>query len=131
VHEFSIASEIWSSVRAAAQQHGGGRVLKVKLEIGVLTLLAEDQLRFWIESLAERDGSPGVVVEISAPPGRVRCQECGAEADVPQPADDLNHLLPPPVRCPTCDSPSVAIVGGREIRVVSAEIDRSSSGPPT
>ena len=122
MHEFSIASEIWSSVAKAAREHGGGRVKSVKLEIGVLNLLAEEQMRFWIEMLAEQSGSPGVAVQITHLPARVKCNGCGAESEPPLPEGDLDHFLPPPVACPVCGSHDVTIVGGREIRVASAEI---------
>jgi hydrogenase nickel incorporation protein HypA/HybF len=128
MHEFSIASEIWESVAKAAREHGGGRVLSISLEVGALNLLAEEQLRFWIGLLAERDGSPGVEVEISCVPARLRCRDCGAEgeASVPEGAD---HFLPPALLCPACGSPNVEVTGGRELRVMSARIEERQERP--
>ncbi len=123
MHEFSLASEIWSSVTAAARAHGGGRVLSVKLEIGALNALSDDQLRFWIQALAARDGSPGVRIDITPLPGRLLCRACGAESEVPAPTDEFDHLLPPPLACPHCASREITLTGGREIRVVSAELE--------
>lgn len=123
MHEFSLATDIWRSVTEAARQHGGGRVLAVRLEIGALNLLADEQVRFWIETLAEQDGQPGVKVEITHLPGRVQCRACGAEAEVPTPADSRDHLLAVPLSCPACGAAEVAVVGGREVRVVSAEVE--------
>ena len=123
MHEFSLATEIWQSVAQAAVQHGGGRVLGVKLEIGALNLLAEDQMRFWIETLAEHDGHPGVKVEITHLPGRVQCVVCGAETEVATPAGNVEHLLAVPLVCPACGAGEITVVGGREVRVVSAEIE--------
>jgi hydrogenase nickel incorporation protein HypA/HybF len=123
MHEFSIASEIWESVAKAAREHGGGRVVSVSLEIGALNLLGDEQLRFWIGLLAERDGSPGVAVEITYVPARLRCRDCGTESEVTVP-DDADHLLPPALVCPTCGSHSVEVTGGRELRVVSARIEK-------
>jgi hydrogenase nickel incorporation protein HypA/HybF len=127
MHEFSIASEIWASVAKAARGHGSGRVKSVKLEIGVLNLLAEEQMRFWIEMLGEQSGSPGVAVQITYLPARVKCNGCGAESETPLPEGELDHFLPPPVACPACGSQEVSIVGGREIRVVSAEVEQSNA----
>lgn len=123
MHEFSIASEIWNSVAKAAQQHGGGRVKSIKLEIGVLNLLAEEQMQFWIGMLAEQSGSPGAEVHITYLPARVRCRACGTESEASLPEGDLDHLLLPTLTCPACGSPDVEITGGREIRVVSAEVE--------
>jgi len=127
MHEFSIASEIWSSVAKAAQEHGGGRVRAVKLELGVLNLLADEQITFWIEMLAEQSGSPGVAVRVTHLPARVKCKTCGHDGETPLPEGELDHYLPPPVACAACGSREVAVTGGREIRVVSAEVERAAT----
>ncbi len=126
MHEFSIASEVWESVARAAQAHGGGRVVSISVEIGALNLLAEEQLRFWIGMLADRDGSPGVEVEIRYLPARLRCRQCGAESEAGVP-EDADHLLPPTLACPVCGSHDVEITGGRELRVVSARIEGTAT----
>jgi len=123
MHEFSIASEIWSSVAKAAREHGGGRVRGVKLELGVLNLLADEQVTFWIEMLADQSGSPGVTVQITHLPARVKCRVCGVESETPLPEGELDHYLPPSLTCPACGSGEVEVTGGREVRVVSAEIE--------
>lgn len=128
MHEFSIASEIWASVAKAAHQHGGGPVRAVKLEIGVLNLLAEEQLRFWIGMLAGQEGSPEVAVQILHGPARVKCNSCGAEEEAPLPGGELDHFLPPPLSCPACGSKEITVVSGREIRVVSAEVEAPPAG---
>jgi hydrogenase nickel incorporation protein HypA/HybF len=122
MHEFSIASEIWDSVAKAARTHGGGRVLSLSLEVGALNLLAEEQLRFWIGLLAERDGSPGVEVHMTYLPARLRCRDCGAEGETSVP-EEADHFLPPALVCPACGSANVKVTGGRELRVVSARIE--------
>ena len=123
MHEFSLSSQIWASVQAAAQ---GRRVLSITLELGALTLLAEDQVRFWVESLAARDGSPEVKVTITYLPARVRCQACGEEGEAGLPAGELDHYLPPPVCCAKCGATEVEVIGGRETRVVRAELRTGS-----
>ncbi len=70
MHEFSIAAEIWGSVTRAAREHGGKRVKAVTLEIGARNLIEEEQLRFWLEVLAEKDGSAGVEVKVTTTEGR-------------------------------------------------------------
>jgi len=127
VHEYSIASQIWASVAKAAKQQGGGRVLAIKLEIGPLNLIADEQIRFWITALAERDGSPEVRLDIAHPPAKVRCRACGEKSEPPRAPDDADHFLPPPVACAACGSAEVDILGGRELRVVSAEIEMEDS----
>jgi hydrogenase nickel insertion protein HypA len=143
VHEYAIACEIWDSVKKATEQHGGGRVVSVALEIGALNLIEEDQLTFWLETLAERDGSPHMRVKITTLPPRFRCRDCSAEtvpADVGatlcgrpgdrrEPAEGLPYG-PLAFACAACGSRNVTVEGGREIKVVSAEIALRKSTPP-
>jgi hydrogenase nickel incorporation protein HypA/HybF len=124
LHELSIASQIWESVARAAREHGGGRVLSIKLELGELNLIEEEQLRFWIEELGKRDGSPGVRLEIAPVKGRVRCSECGVEGEPGLPGGSADHFLPVSMSCAACGSREVVLGGGRELRVVSAEIEK-------
>jgi len=131
MHEFSLASEIWSSVAKAASAHGG-RVKAIKLELGVLNLLADEQITFWIGMLAEQSGSPGVEVHITHLPARVRCHSCGMESETPLPEGELDHYLLPTLTCPVCASGEVEVTGGREVRVVSAEVEGAgNSGTAT
>jgi len=83
LHELSIASDIWASVAKAARQHGGGRVKRIVLEIGALNLIEEEQLRFWLEALAERNGSAGVEVNITTREGVLALKVVSAEVVLP------------------------------------------------
>jgi hydrogenase nickel incorporation protein HypA/HybF len=127
MHEYSIASEIWASVKKASEEHGGGRVVSISLELGALNLIEEDQLTFWLEALAERDGSPGVQVKVTTLPVRLRCRQCGGETvigDAGEPAEGLPYAAAA-LACGECGSRNVEFAGGREIRVVSAEVAES------
>lgn len=81
MHELSIASQIWGSVVQAAAAHGASRVKAIKLEIGALNLIEEDQLTFWIENLAERAGSPGVEVKITTLPEGMQIKVVSTEVE--------------------------------------------------
>ncbi len=127
MHELSIASQIWESVARGAREHGGGRVLSIALEVGELNLLEEEQLGFWIRELGARGGSPEVKLKITEIKALVRCNGCGVEGKAGLPAGELNHFLPPILSCGACGSRDVAVVGGRELRVVSAEIEKEGA----
>ena len=164
MHEFGIASEIWQAVRQAAEWHGGRspsaslgvnkllpnapvRVLSITVELGELNLIEDEQLRFWVTALAERDGSPDIELRITHMPVTVRCRQCGEESAVARPpeaaataAEGLaveltgqqpGLFVPPVVACPRCGSKDVEAIGGREIRVVSAEIEPEATSPPS
>jgi len=122
VHEYSIALDMWESVAAAAQKHGAGRVRSITLEIGALNLIEEEQLSFWIGALAEREGSPEVKLKITVIPANLRCRACGWEGEVAVP-EGASFYLPAALLCAACGSRDVVVLGGRELRVVSAEVE--------
>ena len=128
MHEYSISSQIWASVSRAAREQGGGRVLSIVLEVGVLNLLEEEQLSFWIGLLAEREGSPNLELKVTTLPGRVRCRQCGEEGEGGMPEGEVDHLVPFIPSCKVCGSHDVIVSGGREIRVVSAEVEKGEAG---
>ncbi len=74
-------------------------------------------------ALAERDGHPGVTVEIADLPGRVHCATCGADSELPPPEDTSDHFALPKLACPVCGATDVNVIGGREVRVVSVEVE--------
>jgi hydrogenase nickel incorporation protein HypA/HybF len=123
LHEFGIASDIWQAVLRAARQHGGGRVRAITVEIGELNLIEDEQLRFWVGALAERDGSREVDLRITHLPVRVRCRQCGEENTAQLTGRAPGFFLPPTLACPRCGSHQVEAMGGRELLVVSAEIE--------
>jgi len=81
VHELSIASQVWESVARAASPHRARRVKSIKLEVGALQMIEEDQLTFWLQALAEREGSPGVEVEITTLPQGTQVRVVSAEIE--------------------------------------------------
>ena len=128
MHEYSIALDVWQSVFAAAREHGGARVQSIKLEIGALNMIQDEQMTFWIEALAERDGSPGVTVDIIHLPARVKCLKCAAETRPETETSPALFFVPPVLQCGNCGSGEVEVVGGRELRVVSAEVEEKEKG---
>ncbi|MFB3881642.1 MAG: hydrogenase maturation nickel metallochaperone HypA [Armatimonadota bacterium] len=128
MHEFGIASEIWEAVKKAAGAHGGGRVRAITVEVGELNLIEDEQLRFWITALAERDGSPGVELRITLVRPTIKCRQCGDLRETGPGSRSGSRLfdsstLWPEGPCPKCGAMEAEVVGGREIRVVSAEIE--------
>jgi Zn finger protein HypA/HybF involved in hydrogenase expression len=81
MHELSIASQIWTSVKNAAAEHSGRRVKSIKLEIGALQMIQEEQLTFWIQALAERDGSPGVELRVTTVQESLQIRVVSAEIE--------------------------------------------------
>jgi len=76
MHELGIAQEIVSIVADRAE---GARVKRVILEVGKLTLIVPDALRFCFDLCTNDTVVEGAKLEIREIPGRARCRDCGSE----------------------------------------------------
>ena len=108
MHELGITCEILEIVTARAQER---KVKRVVLEIGKLSCVLPDAIRFCFELCAAGTLVEGAELEIVQPPGCGRCRECGAEFALPA-------VL---ARCP-CGSNNVEWLRGEEIKVKELEI---------
>jgi len=108
VHELAIAEGVVDTV---TQRLPGARVTSVHLEIGALSGVVADAIRFCFDLATEGTGLEGAALEITEPPARCRCRSCGAGF-----APD-----PPIVLCP-CGSADVAVLGGEELRILSVRV---------
>ncbi|WP_327152314.1 hydrogenase maturation nickel metallochaperone HypA/HybF [Nocardia sp. NBC_01329] len=115
MHELAIAQ----SVIDAVCDHAAGRaVYRVTVEVGVLTAVVPDALRFAFEIAAEGTVADGAALDIRCVPGAVHCRGCGADFTV----TDLLLLCP-------CGSADVEVGAGRELRIRSMEVSRECAQP--
>ncbi len=76
MHEFSTAQQIMQVTLKVAKEKGVGRVVGIRLELGGLSHLNEDQLRFALIMLAEGTLANGARIEISHQPVIFKCSRC-------------------------------------------------------
>ncbi|WP_236700577.1 hydrogenase maturation nickel metallochaperone HypA/HybF [Allosalinactinospora lopnorensis] len=100
-----------SIVDAVCERLDGARVRVLALEIGTLSGVVPDAVRFCFDLAAEGTPLAGARLEIAEPPGLARCRVCEAEFRL----DDLIALCP-------CGSADVGIISGRELRIRSMEV---------
>ena len=108
MHELAIAESV---VEAVTQRLPGAKVACVRLEIGALSGVVPDSIRFCFDLATEGTGLAGARLEITEPPARCRCRACGAEFQPDSPI----------VLCP-CGSPDVAVLAGEELKIVSVQV---------
>jgi hydrogenase nickel incorporation protein HypA/HybF len=108
MHELSITASI---VAACAERAGGTRVNRVRVEIGRLTCVQPDALRFCYDVCTEGTSLEGSELEIIEIQGRARCRDCGEELE-------LNDLLTP---C-RCGSHDLELIAGEDLRVKEMEV---------
>lgn len=121
MHEFSITSQIVSSVLDEAAERGAKKVLEVHLVIGKLTLLGIEQVRFSYNLLAEDTILKGSKLYIRQKNGRVKCERCGYEGVIGKKDDPFSHMTYPTLTCPKCGF-LVKIIEGKECLIKSIKM---------
>lgn len=108
MHELGITQEIVEVVSARARER---KVKRIVLEIGKLSCVLPDAVRFCFDLCAEGTIAEGAELEIIQPPGRGRCRQCGAEVA-------LHAVFS---RC-ACGSSDIEWLSGEELRIKEMEI---------
>jgi hydrogenase nickel incorporation protein HypA/HybF len=108
VHELSITESIVSGV---CERVGEARVTRVIIEIGKLSGVAPDSVRFFFDTCAKDTAVAGAALEIVETSGLARCSKCGGE----MPVTDLA------LACP-CGSFDVELIRGGELVVRAVEL---------
>lgn len=113
MHELSIVQAIVGTIAARL---GAAPVHRVRLEIGTLSGVVPDAVRFAFELVTAGTTLDGATLQIDEPAGRARCRVCEAEFDTAE-------VLP---LC-GCGSADVAVLGGDQLRI--REVDYGEVSP--
>ena len=116
MHEFSMTTQIVEAILREAKKHNAKSVVEVHLDIGKLTFLGLEQVRFSYEVLVEGTIMEGSKLYIEEKDGIVKCNSCGYEGDFKYEDDPMYHIPTPTLHCPKCGE-TVEIVGGRECTI--------------
>jgi hydrogenase nickel incorporation protein HypA/HybF len=107
MHEMALAESVLAIVERAARQHAASRVTSVRLEIGALSHVAPDALRFCFEAVQRASIAEGAALAIERTPGRAWCMPCGRDVA-------LDRLGAP---CPECGGYQLGVTRGDAMRV--------------
>lgn len=110
MHELAIAESVLETITARI---GDRQVRGVRLEIGKLSGISADSLRFCFELAAAGTVVDGAHLDIVEPPGRAHCVTCSEE-----------FLLHVRILLCACGSSEVRVLGGDELRIISVEVNR-------
>ena len=113
MHEVSIADSCLKLAFERARDAGGKRITRLSLRIGRLSGVVPEALSFAFECLTEGTMAQGATVDIEDVAVVARCPDCVREFE---PTDMV-------FACPDCDRLSPEIVHGREMQLVSLEIE--------
>jgi len=108
VHEMGIVQQV---VEIATEACSGARIRRIVLEIGQLSTVLPDAVRFCFDLATENTVAEGALLDIAEIPGRARCLACGAEIALVQPFG--------PCECGQADLEWLA---GDELRIKALEV---------
>jgi hydrogenase nickel incorporation protein HypA/HybF len=109
VHEAAIAEGLISGV---TERLPGRRITSVRVEIGALSGVVPDALRFCFSLATEDTLLAGAELEISEPSAKCDCVDCGQSFE----PEDNRILL-----CP-CGSANVRVVSGQQLLITSVKV---------
>lgn len=121
MHELSMADAIVKTAVDVAEKNDAQEITEVTIEIGSLTLLNPEQLKFMIEVLSENTLLEGAEIIIEEIPIEIKCRSCDFIGEMP--SDDLDHFVPI-VNCPQCEGQDLEITKGRECNVKTIKIEK-------
>ncbi|NPV28712.1 MAG: hydrogenase maturation nickel metallochaperone HypA [Firmicutes bacterium] len=107
MHELSLMENVVATLRASAAENRIKKITRIQLVVGKLTMAVPEALQFAFEVFKEEDLFKSAVLEIKEEPVRGECKECQHAFEI----KDYEFL------CPSCSSPQVKLVGGRELYI--------------
>jgi hydrogenase nickel incorporation protein HypA/HybF len=109
MHEAAIAQGL---VEGVTERLPGRAVTSVRVEIGALSGVVPDALRFCFSLATEGTPLAGADLEITEPEAKCECAVCGLAFE---PEDDRILLCP-------CGSANVTVVSGQQLLITSVKV---------
>jgi hydrogenase nickel incorporation protein HypA/HybF len=108
MHELSIVEQV---VDLAAERAGGAQIRKLSLEIGKLSTVMPDAVRFCFEIATEGTVLAGAELDIVEKDGLAKCRGCGADV-----------VLERPLGRSACGGIDLEWVTGMQVRILTMEV---------
>ena len=112
MHEVSLCENIRETLEAEAVSQGFDRVTRIWLEVGALSCVEPEALRFGFDAVMQGSVAEGASLDIVAPPATGTCFACGATVTIP-------HRNAP---CPECRESAVQLTGGDALKIKKVEV---------
>jgi hydrogenase nickel incorporation protein HypA/HybF len=109
MHELGITQNIVAIVTEHAK---GMKVQKVVLEIGKLSAIMPEAIKFCFDICSKDTVLENAILEIIEIPGLAKCRQCGAEI-----------ALDKPFGICTCGSVQLDLITGEELKIKEIEIE--------
>jgi hydrogenase nickel incorporation protein HypA/HybF len=113
MHEMSLAESALQIIEDAAHKQGFKRVKTVWLEIGQLSCVEQEAMRFCFDAVINGSVAAGAKLEIVETPGQGRCMQCGKESQIASLYE----------ACPQCGGYTMQVIAGDAMRVKELEVE--------
>lgn len=112
MHEMSLAEGVLQVIEDAARAQEFSRVTTVWLEIGQLSGVEVEAMKFCFDAVVRDSIADGARLEIIATPGTGWCMQCSQTVPMQEVFGE----------CPQCGSHQMQVTGGTEMRVKELEV---------
>lgn len=112
MHEMSLAEGVLQLIEDAARQQEFAKVTAVWLEIGALSGVEVEAMKFCFDAVMRNSIADGARLEILATPGTGWCMQCSMAVPMKEVFGE----------CPQCGSYQMQVTGGTEMRVKELEV---------
>ena len=113
MHEMALCEGVLQILEDNASQQGYQRVRTVWLEIGELSGVETEAMRFGFDAVTRGSLAEDARLEITMVPGEAWCMQCSKAVMVKQRFDS----------CPDCGSYQLQVTGGEEMRIKELEVE--------
>lgn len=120
MHEISIAGAIIDSVLDCAKKNDAKKVEEIFIEVGELTALNPDQLKFIFETITRGTVAEWARYDINVVKSQISCRKCSYSGTIE--FFERLHFFLPLIKCPDCGDSDLEIVAGRECCVKKIRI---------
>jgi hydrogenase nickel incorporation protein HypA/HybF len=108
VHELAITQSV---VDAVTERLPDARITCVRLEIGALSGVVPDSVRFCFDLVTEGTNLEGASLEITEVAGRCHCRVCGVDFEPDG-----------PITLCRCGSIEIKVLSGQELKISSVQV---------
>jgi len=121
MHELSMAEAMVKTILDVAEKNDATEVLEATIEVGKLTMLNPEQLKFLLDVLIESTLLENATINIEEVPVEIKCNACDYTG--PANMDGSDHYLAL-VKCTECNERNLEITAGRECNVKNIKIEK-------
>lgn len=112
MHEMSLCESILGILNEQAEQQAFSKVDRVCLEVGPLSGVEPEALRFGFDVVMRGSLAEQARLDIVIPPAMAWCQPCGQNVPVSERYDP----------CPVCGALQLQVTSGAELRIKELEV---------